>query len=290
METYEQSNPYPSDADQTPETVTPISRGQRRDVGAAAAGTAVLGAAAYGLSRLEDGESSDGDGSDSSLSGQSDGSGLTDSGNGNGSNASTLVQPVAQVEVNDGGNNSADSRSLEDMTFDEAFAAARHAQGPGHHFTWHGGLYNTFYQEELNKMSVSDRLAFVKTLDLNDDDAKPAPARPVASDTHTHHHHRSHQESPVLADNHEAPVAPALSPQPVMVVPMAAAASPEVVPISNESQDAHHVDLLTADHSHDDHNDITGSSIDSVDDHHDHGSDNGHADASGEDHEVHFSY
>ncbi len=39
----------------------------------------------------------------------------------------------------------------DNMSFNEAFAAAREELGPGGVFTWHGEYYNTFYAEELNE-------------------------------------------------------------------------------------------------------------------------------------------
>lgn len=42
------------------------------------------------------------------------------------------------------------------MSFNEAFAAARHEVGPGGIFMWHGHSYNTYYAEEWNSMSPED--------------------------------------------------------------------------------------------------------------------------------------
>lgn len=300
METYEQNMGYPPEPEQNSETAAPVNKGQRRDVGAAAAGTVVLGAAAYALSRMDDSDGNgDGDGSDESLSGLSngDGSGLNDGSNGS-SGASSLVQPVALTDANANANansgkgGSDGNLNLEDMTFDEAFAAARQAQGPGHHFTWHGGMYNTFFQEELDKMSMSERLAFVDTLDLPDDsdDNGPAPARRTVSEGHhrAHPQHHSREESPALADNHPVEQ-PAPSVEPMTVVPIvAASATPEVVPLSADSH-TDNADLLMAESTTEHSDGMIGPSIDSIDDH-SHGSDEDHSDASGDDHDVHFTY
>ena len=184
---------YAPEPEPNSEPAAPVNTGQRRDVGAAAAGTVVLGAAAYALSRMDDSDGESGDGSDASLSGlnDGDGSGLNDGSNANGgSGASSLVQPVALTDANAGKGGSDGNLNLDDMTFEEAFAAARQAQGPGHHFTWHGGMYNTFFQEELDKMSMSDRLAFVETLDLPDD-SDNAPAQPRRAAAEEHHRAQS---------------------------------------------------------------------------------------------------
>lgn len=42
------------------------------------------------------------------------------------------------------------------MSFNEAFAAARHEVGPGGIFMWHGHSYNTYYAEEWNSMSPEE--------------------------------------------------------------------------------------------------------------------------------------
>lgn len=48
----------------------------------------------------------------------------------------------------------------DDMTFDEAFAAARQEVGPGGVFEWHGGVYGTYYASEWNSMSEEEQAEF----------------------------------------------------------------------------------------------------------------------------------
>ena len=48
----------------------------------------------------------------------------------------------------------------DDLSFDEAFAAARAEVGPGGVFHWHGGVYGTFYAEEWSAMSEDERMTF----------------------------------------------------------------------------------------------------------------------------------
>ena len=48
----------------------------------------------------------------------------------------------------------------EDMSFGEAFAAARAEVGPGGAFVWHGNVYNTFTAEEWDSMSMEEREEF----------------------------------------------------------------------------------------------------------------------------------
>lgn len=58
----------------------------------------------------------------------------------------------------------------DDMSFSEAFAAARDEVGAGGVFEWHGQAYNTFYKEEFEAMSpseISDYYAAVNRTDFN---------------------------------------------------------------------------------------------------------------------------
>ena len=47
-----------------------------------------------------------------------------------------------------------------DMSFGEAFAAARAEVGPGGVFIWHGGIYNTYTAEEWNGMTAEQKSDF----------------------------------------------------------------------------------------------------------------------------------
>ena len=49
-----------------------------------------------------------------------------------------------------------------DLSFAEAFNAARTAVGPGGVFEWHGGLYNTYTAEEWDAMSSEQKDDFVQ--------------------------------------------------------------------------------------------------------------------------------
>ena len=48
----------------------------------------------------------------------------------------------------------------DDMSFSEAFAAARAEVGPGGVFEWHGGVYGTYYADEWNTMTAEERDAW----------------------------------------------------------------------------------------------------------------------------------
>lgn len=47
-----------------------------------------------------------------------------------------------------------------DLSFSEAFAAARAEVGPGGVFLWHGGIYNTYTAEEWNAMTSAQKNDF----------------------------------------------------------------------------------------------------------------------------------
>ena len=58
----------------------------------------------------------------------------------------------------------------DDMSFGEAFAAAREELKAGGVFMWHGNAYNTFYKEEWADMAQSDKDKFLEDyLDIPDD-------------------------------------------------------------------------------------------------------------------------
>lgn len=48
----------------------------------------------------------------------------------------------------------------EDMSFNEAFSAAREEVGPGGVFEWHGGIYGTYYASEWNEMTPEQQTEF----------------------------------------------------------------------------------------------------------------------------------
>lgn len=52
------------------------------------------------------------------------------------------------------------SAVTDDMSFSEAFAAARSEVGPGGVFEWHGNTYNTYYKDEWDAMSDAEQNAF----------------------------------------------------------------------------------------------------------------------------------
>lgn len=58
----------------------------------------------------------------------------------------------------------------DDMSFSEAFAAARAEIGPGGVFTWHGNVYGTYYASEWNSMSDAEREGYADAVHNTDYD------------------------------------------------------------------------------------------------------------------------
>ena len=55
-----------------------------------------------------------------------------------------------------------EAQSNDNLSFREAFEAARAEVGPGGVFRWHGNIYNTYTAEEWKAMSENDKLAFAE--------------------------------------------------------------------------------------------------------------------------------
>lgn len=56
----------------------------------------------------------------------------------------------------------------DDMSFSEAFAAARTEVGPGGVFTWHGNVYGTYYANEWNSMSDAEKHEYAQAVHNTD--------------------------------------------------------------------------------------------------------------------------
>ena len=127
-----------------------LSSDQKKAIGAAAVGTAALGGAAYGLSMLEDSENQVSQDNDTSDDDDANRAGTT------GAVVATTQPPggATPTPVN--------SDPFAGLTgFDKAFAEARQAMGPGHTFTYEGGLYNTYTKEEEAMLTPDERNAFL---------------------------------------------------------------------------------------------------------------------------------
>lgn len=195
-----------------------LNASQKKAIAAALVGTAALGGAAYGLSLLEDG---DGDGSGNLADGSdSNGNGADDAS----AHAVATVIPASFVGTGTGtgsdvavidGEPRLATTVTDDMTFDEAFAAARAEMGPGDYFEWHGNYYNTFYQHEWEGMSETEHQAFVASLGdiVMPEGVEPLVAHsaldePVSQHQSASHHTASAHHAPAHhAPAHHAPVA-----------------------------------------------------------------------------------
>lgn len=70
----------------------------------------------------------------------------------------------------------------DNMSFNEAFAAARNEVGAGGCFVWHGNVYGTYYASEWNSMSPAQRDEFVSQTTGVDTSHSHAPQQ-----TYAHH-------------------------------------------------------------------------------------------------------
>lgn len=81
----------------------------------------------------------------------------------------------------------------EDLSFSEAFTAARAQVGPGGVFTWHGQLYGTYTQTEWNAMSDQEKADFAQAAATQSaTHSQDVHAQPVAATQHVvveHVHH-----------------------------------------------------------------------------------------------------
>ena len=67
-----------------------------------------------------------------------------------------------------------------DLSFGEAFAAARAEVGPGGVFVWHGGIYNTYTADEWNAMTAEQKSDFAHQVNPE----VQAHAVPTPTDAH----------------------------------------------------------------------------------------------------------
>jgi hypothetical protein len=90
----------------------------------------------------------------------------------------------------------------DDMSFAEAFAAARAEVGPGGVFHWHGGIYNTYSADEWNSMTVEQKHDFAQQgqPEIRPDElSTPTDANPQVVVHHVYHH----EEAPAAPEVHQ---------------------------------------------------------------------------------------
>lgn len=83
----------------------------------------------------------------------------------------------------------------DNMSFNEAFAAARSEVGAGGCFVWHGNVYGTYYANEWNAMSPAQRDEFASQATGVDTSHSHA--------TYTHHSTASHTEQAATPEKEE---------------------------------------------------------------------------------------
>lgn len=90
----------------------------------------------------------------------------------------------------------------DDMTFAEAFAAARDEVGAGGVFTWHGGVYGTFYADEWNAMSADEQKAYFDSINANAIEPRAYTAAhhdaEAPQEVHVYHHTADDSEIRVI--------------------------------------------------------------------------------------------
>lgn len=127
----------------------------------------------------------------------------------------------------------------DDMSFGEAFAAARAEVGPGGVFHWHGGIYNTYSADEWNNMSVEQKHDFAQQVQPEirpDELSTPTDANPQVVVVH---HVYEHHEAPAAPEVHQT----AATNEGVQVVDPQVAQSYQVL----EDEDVHIVGYANVD-------------------------------------------
>lgn len=77
-----------------------------------------------------------------------------------GAGAMHFAQSIASTTSVNEEEQAAGTKSLDDLSFREAFETARADMGPGGVFSWHGHLYNTYTAQEWSSMSSEEKKQF----------------------------------------------------------------------------------------------------------------------------------
>ena len=77
-----------------------------------------------------------------------------------GAGAMHFAQSIASTTSVNEEEQAAGTKSLDDLSFREAFETARADMGPGGVFSWHGNLYNTYTAQEWSSMSSAEKKQF----------------------------------------------------------------------------------------------------------------------------------
>ena len=77
----------------------------------------------------------------------------------------------------------------DDMSFSEAFTAARNEVGSGGVFEWHGNIYSTFTEDEWNGMTAEQRDEYGSHFSWHSDNSSTETASSTHSSTSSHSEH-----------------------------------------------------------------------------------------------------
>ena len=93
-------------------------------------------------------------------------------------------QEMNQVDLVDDTLQAAET-SNEDLSFNEAFEAARAEVGPGGVFTWHGNLYGTYTMEEWDNLSSDEKAEYASRIHWDNVDSSESDVAEFAPETTT---------------------------------------------------------------------------------------------------------
>ncbi len=109
--------------------------------------------------------------------------------------ASSEDNPADNGETAASGSAHAATSSYDDMSFADAFAAARSEMGPGGVFTWHGNSYGTYLKSEWDAMNDSERNDFADN-HSSGNDQQSADNHAEPDHTATAQHQENQQQAP----------------------------------------------------------------------------------------------
>ena len=89
----------------------------------------------------------------------------------------------------------------DDMSFSEAFTAARNEVGSGGVFEWHGNIYSTFTEDEWNGMTAEQRDEYGSHFSWHSDNSSTETASSTHSSTSSHSEHATDEVEVVTTDN-----------------------------------------------------------------------------------------
>lgn len=89
----------------------------------------------------------------------------------------------------------------DDMTYSEAFAAARQEVGPGGAFVWHGTVYGTYYGTEWNAMSPEEQAEFSQNAIAQQPAVDHTPT--ASANQHSNNNNHSNTQQQAEPQNHQ---------------------------------------------------------------------------------------